>query len=144
MLPFSENDHTPRLPRETPRETERETLPPPTVPMPRMSEVRIRMNHVNGIVELVTADLQLDPRSEEFIGGPELVPTPRPRMALPPKPLCSLPAPSRDLPQAPLASDTYFTKPQRGDSDARHLPSIRVRMTKQQSAKKAASSKKSA
>ncbi len=119
---------------------ERETLPPPTVPAPRTSEVRIRTSRLHEVVDLVTADLQLDPRSEDFIGGPEQVPTPRPRMALPPKPIYSLPAGPRDLPHAPRASDTYFTKPQ-SSLDARHLPSIRVRLTKRP-LKKIAGSKK--
>ncbi len=109
---------------------ERETLPPPTVPMPRTSEVRIRVQRLNEIVDLVTADLQLDPRSEDFIGGPEQVPQPRPRMALPPKPVHSLPAGPRetqDSLQTLLASDAYFTRPQSGVADARHLPSVPVR-----------------
>lgn len=125
MLPFPAANANQEAPSE-----ERETLPPPTVPMPRTSEVRIRVNRLNEIVDLVTADLQLDPRSEEFIGGPEQVPQPRPRMALPPKPLHSLPAGARDLPDAPLASDAYFTRPQSGVVDARHLTSVPVRLTK--------------
>lgn len=116
------------LPFPAANDSERETLPPPTVPMPRTSEVRIRVNRLNEVVDLVTADLQLDPRSEDFIGGEDQVPRPAPRMALPPKPLHSLPAGPRDLrdaPEALLASDVYFTRPQSG-LDARHMPSIRV------------------
>jgi hypothetical protein len=137
MLPFPATEDGPV--------TERETLPPPTIPVPRMSEVRIRVNRRNDIVDLVTADLQLDPRSEEFIGGPEQVPQPRPRMALPPKPVYSLPAGPRDLrdaPEALLASDVYFTRPQRHVMDARHLPSIRV--TKKITKARSTRSKKSA
>ncbi len=135
MLPFPAANDDANL-ESSPQE--RETLPPPTIPMSRTSEVRMRVNHLNDIVDLVTADLQLDPRSEDFIGGPEQVPVPRPRMALPPKPLCSLPCAPRDLPHGPLASATYFTKPRSDVSEARHMPSVPVRLKKVRTAKKSA------
>jgi hypothetical protein len=122
MLPFTAaNDQPPRASTELDSQL-RDTLPPPTIPMPRSSEVRIKVARLNEIVDLVTADLQLDPRSEDFIGGPEQVPAPSARMCVFPKRLGSLPAPSRAMPHAPLASDTYFTRPMSGVADARHLP----------------------
>ena len=48
---------------------ERETLPPPTVPEPRRSEVRVRVRHTAATVDLVVADLRRDPRSEDYDAG---------------------------------------------------------------------------
>jgi hypothetical protein len=47
---------------------ERETLPPPTVPEPSASEVRlkVRFRIAGAVVDVVVADLTRDPRSESY------------------------------------------------------------------------------
>lgn len=47
--------------------TERETLPPGAMPAAKDSEVRIKLSRASVTIDLVTADLTRDPRSEDFI-----------------------------------------------------------------------------
>ena len=74
---------------------ERETLPPPTVPEPKASEVRLRtrIEYASAVVDVVTADLTRDPRSEDWQPRDGEVPAdvvraPRvpPHVVLPPRP----------------------------------------------------------
>lgn len=63
---------------------ERETLPPPTIPEPKASEVRLRAKrrYAFAVVDVVTADLTRDPRSEEWVPpSAPAAPTSEPRLA---------------------------------------------------------------
>lgn len=63
---------------------ERETLPPPTIPEPKASEVRLKAKrrYAFAVVDIVTADLSRDPRSEEWIpAGEPAAPSSQPRLA---------------------------------------------------------------
>ncbi len=44
---------------------DRETLPPPTVPEPRPSQMRLRVARGSARIDVVLADSSRDPRSEE-------------------------------------------------------------------------------
>ncbi len=74
---------------------ERETLPPPTVPEPKASEVRLRarIEYASAVVDVVLADLTRDPRSEDWLPREGEVPAADvvrlrvpPHVVLPPRP----------------------------------------------------------
>jgi hypothetical protein len=98
MLPIPSNAYfTEDAPPDS--DGDRETLPPPTIPNPTQSEVRIRVRGQRPVVDLVTADLELDPRSEDYLGDTIPGPAPVPLLGpLPPPPAHSLPAPTRSGP----------------------------------------------
>ncbi len=79
--------------------TERETLPPPTIPEPKASEVRLRakLRYAFAVVDVVTADLTRDPRSEDWVPAraPE-APASEPRLADVVRLRGAVPLPARD------------------------------------------------
>jgi hypothetical protein len=95
------------------------TVPSPTVPHPVQSEIRIKVPRQKPVVDFVTADLELDPRSEEYLGDTVPGPKPQPLLGLLPPPAHSLPAPNRSgpmpvgVPTLTIARSTVVSKPKK-------------------------------